>query len=70
MRKVLENQDLGQTSLLPGIFFGWYAYPYIAAISRVGFETQKSETKTETRLWGYETETKLKLQKNVFQDMF
>ena len=43
----LENQNLGKT---PQIFFGWCAYAHIAAMSRVGLETQRFETETRPRL--------------------
>ena len=39
------------------------SFAHIAAMSRLGFETQCSETETETRLWGYETETQPRLRK-------
>ena len=36
------SQNLGKLHC-PQIFFGWYAYAHIAALSRVGLETQRAE---------------------------
>ena len=38
-------------------------FAHIAAMSRPEFETQWSDTETETRLWRYETETRPRLRK-------
>ena len=59
------SQNLGKTHCPPN-FFGLYAYVHIAAMSRVGIETQRYETETRPRLRKTYIETSTSAEKYYF----